>query len=207
MDPVKRIGALFVSALAFLLAACGSGDSPEPEKPEVPRGYVRSLEIGHEGRLLKFGPFVGYYFRPLDPKDLTRLHFICFNQKGFYASDMPENARLFEGEAVFQVLDKADFKIPRDRRINPVFFSKAPEVWLENRPRPQDEFLHFHSCYDGAGAVRAGFWLRHQAKARFTYDMGGQVDPKSPLYHKVKPGPDKGFARIVEFDQGPDTKF
>lgn len=207
MDRVKPLVALFLPALLFLFMACGSGDSPKSEKLAVPRGYVRILQIAHEGRLLKFGPFVGYYFRPLDPKDLTRLQFICFNQKGFYASDMPENARLFEGEAVFQVLEDADFKIPAHQRINPIFFSQAPQVWLENRPRPRDEFLHFHSCYDGSGAVRAGFWLRHQAKAQFTYDMGGRVGPKSPLYHKVTPGPDKGFARIVEFDQGPDTRF
>jgi hypothetical protein len=33
-----------------------------------------------------------------------------------------------------------------------------------------------------------GYWLRHTAKARFTYDMGGRVSPDSPLHHRVAPG-------------------
>jgi hypothetical protein len=39
--------------------------------------------------------------------------------------------------------------------------------------------------------------------AAFTYDMGGRVGPDSVLYHKVMPGSDKAFARIIEFDRGP----
>jgi hypothetical protein len=33
-----------------------------------------------------------------------------------------------------------------------------------------------------------GYWLRHTAKARFTYDMGGRVSPDSPLHHRLAPG-------------------
>jgi len=61
----------------------------------------------------------------------------------------------------------------------------------------------FHSAYDGRGAVRYGYWLAHTAKSRFTYDMGRRVDQTSPLYDPVTPGPDKQFARIIEFDHGP----
>jgi hypothetical protein len=64
-------------------------------------------------------------------------------------------------------------------------------------------YVHFHSAYDGRGAVRFGYWLAHTAKSRFTYDMGGRVDQTSPRYHPVTPGPDKQFARIIEFDHGP----
>jgi len=59
------------------------------------------------------------------------------------------------------------------------------------------------SCYDATGPVRAGCWFRHEARASFTYDMGGRVGPGSPLYHEVTPEPDREFARIIEFDRGP----
>ena len=63
--------------------------------------------------------------------------------------------------------------------------------------------MHFHSCYNSQGPVLTGYWLRHEARAEFTYDMGGRVGPDSPLYHKVNSGVDKAFGRIIEFDRGP----
>lgn len=79
----------------------------------------------------------------------------------------------------------------------------SPSPWIDSRPEPRDEFLHFHSCYDARGPVLTGYWLRHEAVSEFTYDMGGRVDRESPLYHEVRPGTDKDFARIIEFDSGP----
>ncbi|MEE4363104.1 MAG: hypothetical protein V2J08_04175, partial [Desulfotignum sp.] len=157
-------------------------------------------------RVLGFGPFVGYYFKPENPEDLTRLTFVCYNEDSFYTRDLPGNALLFEGDAVLAELVDTGFRLPSDDRINPVFFRDAPRKWVNDRPRPQDEYLHFHSCYDGLGPVRAGFWIRHEGKAAFTYDMGGRVGADSPLYHAVRPGIDKQFATIMEFDAGPDRK-
>lgn len=191
--------------LSLLLIAAGCGQSGGNDKKlSVPRGYVPTIELNLDGRRVGFGPFVGYYFKPESPEDLTRLRFICFNERRFYTRDLPENAKLFEGDAVLTRLKDTGMKIPHQNRINPIFFRDAPEKWLENRPSPQDEFLHFHSCYDAQGAVLAGYWLRHEGRAAFTYDMGGQVGPQSPLYHEVTQGVDKDFARIIEFDNGPD---
>lgn len=171
----------------------------------VPRGYVARLELAFEGHRYGFGPFVGYYFRPDDPADLGRLRFVCFNERGFYASDAPVNALLYEGEAVLARLPEADFPLPSDGdRIEPVFFPDAPAAWLATRPEPRDEFLHFHSAHDASGPARVGYWLRHVAARAFTYDMGGRVGPGSPLYHRVSPGPDLLFPAIVEFDRGPE---
>jgi hypothetical protein len=75
---------------------------------------------------------------------------------------------------------------------------------VNDRHRPQDEYRHFHSCYDGQGPVLAGLWIRHKGNASFTYVMGGRVGPDSPLYHEVRPGIDRQFAKIMEFDAGPD---
>jgi hypothetical protein len=36
--------------------------------------------------------------------------------------------------------------------------------------------------------------------------MGGRVGKDSPLYHRVSSGPDRDFARIIEFDRGPEKK-
>ncbi|MDY6903527.1 MAG: hypothetical protein SWH61_02470 [Thermodesulfobacteriota bacterium] len=198
----------------LLLVVCGmllSGGGPGCSQSDngttslsVPRGYAATLEIDLQGRRVGFGPFVGYYFKPKEPGDLTRLEFVCFNEQSFYTRDLEENAMLFAGEAVFTRLPEADMTLPAENRINPVFFSDAPEEWLQSRPSPQDTFLHFHSCYDAAGPVRSGFWIRHVGKAAFTYDMGGRVGPESPLYHQVRPGVDKAFARIMEFDRGPE---
>ena len=178
-------------------------DGASDEPVSVPHGYMARLEQVHDGRMIGFGPFVGYYFRPEDPRDLARLRFVCFNENGFYSSDMPDGAKLYEGTAVRKTLPKTDFDIPTGDRINPVFFEDAPEAWRESRPEPRDVFRHFHSCYNGAGAVRTGYWIRHAAVADFTYDMGGRVEKESPLYHTVQKGPDRDFARIIEFDRGP----
>jgi hypothetical protein len=169
----------------------------------VPHGYMARLEQVHENRLIGFGPFRGYYFLPQDPKDLSRLVFVCFNEDGFYSSDMPVGAKLYEGTAVRDTLPRADFEIPVKNRINPVFFPDAPEKWLKCRPEPRDEYLHFHSCYDGTGPVFTGYWLRHTAMAAFTYDMGGRLAESSPLYHRVQKGVDGNFAKVIEFDRGP----
>jgi hypothetical protein len=173
---------------------------------EIPRGYVSRLEVVHEGRRYRFGPFVGYYFRPQNPDDLEDLHFVVFNQDRFYTLDLPADARLFEGRAVFATLPDVGRTLPgaeAEQRIHPVFSGQIPQQWLKTRPSPAEEYLHFHSCYDARGAVRYGYWLRHVATAGFTYDMGGRVGTDSPLYHEVKAGVDRDFARIVEFDRGP----
>ncbi|MGA9534804.1 MAG: hypothetical protein WBR24_02745 [Desulfobacterales bacterium] len=52
------------------------------------------LEQVHDGRMVGFGPFVGYYFRPENPGDLSRLRFVCFNENRFYSLDMPNGAKL-----------------------------------------------------------------------------------------------------------------
>lgn len=191
------------AAIALLAAGCGQTENA-PSAPEVPRGYTAVIEIEIEDRLVGFGPFVGYYFKPQTPHDLRRLRFVCFNERSFYTRDLPENAKLFEGEAKLTRLADLDFELPAAERINPVYFPEAPAQWIHSRPAPRDEFVHFHSCYDARGPVLAGYWLRHEGVAAFTYDMGGRVGPDSPLYHKVQPGPDRAFARIIEFDRGPD---
>ncbi len=192
--------------IGVALAGCTAPaeETTDPVPLEIPHGYLHQLEIETDGRLIRFGPFVGYYFKPENPKDLTRLRFVCFNERGFYSSDMPENAKLFEGDAVLQTLEKKDVAIPESLRINPIFFPDAPEAWRNARPEPKEEYLHFHSCHDAGGHVWTGYWLRHVATAAFTYDMGGRVGAKSPLYHQLKPGVDTEFARIIEFDRGPE---
>lgn len=191
---------LFASACC--LGAC-RGDQRPAHELRVPRGYMSTLRVETSDGILSFGPFVGYYFAPETPSDLTRLRMVCFNERSFYTRDLPVNARLFVGEARFAVLPDADFTISTADRINPVFFSEAPPVWPASRPHPQDEFVHFHSCYNDSGFSAAGYWIRHVGVAEFTYDMGGRVSPPSPLFHLVEPGPDKEFARIIEFDRGP----
>jgi hypothetical protein len=196
-------GLLILLFSAAALSACRNREAVA-SKPEVPRGYVASLELETKGRLLGFGPFVGYYFAPETPGDLTRLKFVCFNERSFYTQDLPENERLFVGDAVWVRLPDAAFEFASSERIHPVFFPEAPREWLSVRPEPADEFVHFHSCYDSQSHVMSGFWLRHVAVADFTYDMGGRVGPQSPLYHQARVGVDKTFARIIEFDRGPD---
>jgi hypothetical protein len=204
MIPPSKCPALGLTI--FLLITVGSC-LPQTENEmalNIPRGYVSTLEIHLDGRLYGFGPFVGYYFMPENPPDLSQLAFVCFNERGFYTKDLPNNKRLFEGIARLAELPENGVVITSDAaRIHPVFFSEAPPRWLESRPEPRDEFVHFHSCYDSQGPVLTGYWLRHEAKAAFTYDMGGRVGRDSPLYHTVTPGVDKSFPRIIEFDRGP----
>jgi hypothetical protein len=198
---------LMLGLTVFLLLTVGSCRPRTDDEVElkIPRGYVSTLEIHLDGRLYGFGPFVGYYFMPEDPQDLSRLAFVCFNESGFYTKDIPLNELLFEGIAKLARLPEDGMVIPSDAaRIHPVFFSEAPIQWLESRPEPQDEFVHFHSCYDSKGPVLTGYWLRHEARADFTYDMGGRVGPDSLLYHKARPGVDKAFPSIIEFDRGPE---
>jgi hypothetical protein len=204
--PISRLlNAALCAGLVFL-SACGQ-DRTSADALRVPRGFLRTLRIETTAGIVSFGPFVGYYFAPESGSDLSRLRFVCFNERAHYTRDLPENALLFEGQARYTVLPDADFDIPAAAgRIIPLFFGEAPAAWRESRPEPRDEFLHFHSCHDNAGFVRAGFWLRHVGAAAFTYDMGGRVSPPSPLYHRVAPGPDKRFARIIEFDRGPLRK-
>lgn len=194
----------FCIAIFTLLFATIMGCSQEEERLplNVPRGYTQVIEIEQGDRLLTFGPFVGYYFSPATPDRLDRLNFICFNERSFYTRDLPENAMLFEGEAVLRNLEDVGFTIPADDRINPVMFTEAPKQWLAKRPKPQDQFVHFHSCYDSRGPELIGYWLKHIGKASFVYDMGGRVGKTSVLYHEVREGVDASFARLMEFDSG-----
>jgi hypothetical protein len=203
---------LLILASVAVMSGCQSdpgkigGDGASGGAVTIPHGYMARLEQVHEGRLIGFGPFVGYYFRPEDPRILSRLSFVCFNENRFYSSDMPDGAKLYEGTALLVTLPSADIVIPSKDRINPVFFQEAPVDWRNSRPEPQDEFVHFHSGYDSAGPVSTGYWIRHVAVSEFTYDMGGRIGKESPMYHRVRGGPDLEFARIIEFDRGPDKK-
>ena len=191
--------------LLFCLAAPGCGPGERAVPLEVPRGYLPVLRLEAEGRLLGFGPFVGYYFRPEDPPDLRRLRFVCFNERRFYTRDLPDNTLLFEGEAVLATLPDVGMTLPRGaERIQPVFPEAIPPAWVATRPPPKEEFVHFHSAYDAEGPVRTGYWLRHRAVAAFVYDMGGRVGPGSVLYHQVELGADRIFPPLVEFDRGPE---
>lgn len=192
-------------AAAVMFAVLAACSSPEAGRPALPAGVLSRMEFQHQGALVGFGPFVGYYFRPIAPPDLTRLEFWCYNERKFYSSALPENALLFTGEARLAVLPSApgDGVLSSGERIVPVFFDQAPPSWLETRPAPKDEFIHFHSGYNRMGPLPVGYWLRHIGQKTFSYDMGGRVDRESPLYHEVSPGLDAAFPRIVEFDHGP----
>lgn len=189
--------------LLALLGCAGQNSGQQKVDLKVPPGYQATLEVVDQGTLYGFGPFVGYYFKA-EP-GLRRVKLVCFNERGFYSSDMPVNALLFKGEAVLTRLPRRKNKTQSgSQRITPVFFSEAPREWLATRPEPPEEYLHFHSAYNANGAALIGYWIRHRAVAAFTYDMGGRVDSDSPLYHHVKPGVDAAFAKIIEFDRGPD---
>ena len=191
-----------ISIVCLLLQACNASHDAAPV--QVPRGYSATLRIIEGGRQIDFGPFVGYYFKPRDPGDLSRLDFVCFNERGFYTKNLPQNALLYEGRAIRTALPRvSSLPEPTGERILPVFEDRVPRAWLATRPAPPEEFIHFHSCYDVSGPVYTGYWLSHRAVASFTYDMGGRVGPDSPLYHHVVPGPDLNFPQIVEFDFGP----
>lgn len=188
----------------------GCGSSKETSvRLDVPKGYLPVIEIEVNDRILTFGPFVGYYFKPLKSGSFSDIAFVCFNERSFYTRDMPENSLLFKGDAVLTTLPETNdskFSLTGSRRIYPVFFKTAPLEWLNTRPRPMDAYVHFHSCHDVRGPVLTGYWIRHRAVAAFTYDMGGRVGKDSSLYHRVKPGMDTDFARIIEFDRGPDMR-
>ena len=200
-DTFGRIFILTVF-LSVLLASSACRAKEDKVLLDVPRGYRQVIELEMGDRLVSFGPFVGYYFYPVESNDLKKLQFFTYNERSFYTRDLPENAKLFEGEAILQELATVNFVIPADDRINPILFAEAPQQWLNNRPEPQEEYIHFHSCYDAQGSVTAGYWLKHVGTASFTYDMGNRVGPDSVLYHEVSPGIDKSFARLIEFDKG-----
>lgn len=169
---------------------------------ETPRGFYAQLEFFYHGQQLSFGPFVGYYFRPAKGDDLTRLEFRCYNERRFYTDQRPEGALLFEGEAVLSSLPRVRALPHSDARIEPVFFDQAPPEWLQSRPAPQEQFVHFHSAYDSSGPSYAGYWLRHRPVSSFTYNMGGRVGEGSPLYHQADPDAPQRFPHIIEFDAG-----
>jgi hypothetical protein len=170
---------------------------------ETPRGYYRQLEFLYHGQRLSFGPFVGYFFKPQNGDDLSRLDVLSYNERQFYTDQLPADSLLFKGEAILATLAEVRAIPPAAQRITPIFFEQAPPQWLQERPAPQEAFLHFHSAYDRNGAVYTGYWLRHQPVSSFTYNMGGRVGKDSPLYHQAKPGAPQRFPRIIEFDAGP----
>jgi hypothetical protein len=170
---------------------------------DTPRGYYTQLEFLYQGQQLSFGPFVGYYFRPENGDDLTRLTFRCYNERQFYSDQLPADALLFEGEAVVTSLPRVRALPRNEARIEPIFFADAPPQWLQSRPAPQEEFVHFHSAYDFNGPSYTGYWLRHQPATSFTYNMGGRIAQDSPLYHQTVPGEPQSFPQIIEFDAGP----
>ncbi len=136
----SRIFSTFLMTCLLVAVALSVGcqpaqetDGASDEAVSVPHGYMARLEQVHDGRMIGFGPFVGYYFRPEDPQDLARLRFVCFNENKFYSSDMPAGAKLYEGWAVRTTLPEADIDIPTEDRINPVFFEDAPEAWRRSR--------------------------------------------------------------------------
>lgn len=170
---------------------------------ETPRGFYRQLEFLYHGQQLSFGPFVGYFFKPHKGDDLTRLDVLSYNEGQFYTDQLPADSLLFKGEAVLATLARVRAIPAATQRITPIFFDQAPPEWLQVRPLPQDEFLHFHSAYDRNGAVYTGYWLRHQPVSPFIYNMGGRVGKDSPLYHQAEPGVPQRFPQIIEFDAGP----
>ena len=200
---MRLIKYVLLTALFTVSQGCGT-DSQTGGKVVVPRGYVSEIRLTVDGRQLHFGPFVGYYFRPTDPNDLSRLHLICLNERQFYTRDLPQDALLYEGDAMLAHLpSEGGSPVSGEGRIQPLFWDAVSPKWRATRPEPSEAYLHFHSCYDASGPVLTGYWLRHVARDRFTYDMGGRVGPDSVLYHQVVPGTDENFAAIVEFDAGP----
>jgi hypothetical protein len=169
---------------------------------ETPRGYYPQLEFFYQGQWLSFGPFVGYYFRPENGDDVTRLKFRCYNERRFYTDQLPADTLLFEGKAVLSSLPRVRALPRSDARIEPVFFAEAPLEWLQTRPAPRDQFVHFHSAYGATGPSYTGYWLSHQPVRSFIYNMGGRVGKDSPLYHQAVPDEPQRFPHIIEFDAG-----
>ncbi len=195
--------ARILMTIAFLLVAVSGVAQSQASESKVPRGYYSRLELSHQGQRLSFGPFVGYYFKPQTGADMTRLDFLCLNERSFYTDQLPEDAVLFHGESVLATLPGLGAIPQGKQRITPVFFDEAPAAWREQRPKPQEQYVHFHSAYDSNGPVRTGYWLRHDAVTEFTYNMGGRLSQDSPLYHQARPGEGERFPRIIEFDAGP----
>ncbi len=201
---MSKYSVLTVVAMAWLIALSPVVRAAPDTSLHPPRGYMERLEIEIRDQVFRFGPFVGYYFKPAEPNNLQRLHFVCYNEDSFYSSDAGAGTLIFSGEAKLTQLPVSSSQIPRrSSRIVPVFFTETPKTWLISRPEPQTEFVHFHSLYNARGAAAYGYWLKHQAEASFTYDMGGRVDNSSPMFHQVQPGMDLAFPHIVEFDHGP----
>ncbi|MEE4363221.1 MAG: hypothetical protein V2J08_04770, partial [Desulfotignum sp.] len=89
-DKPSNMCILFLVSLVITATiGCGcSGPQDDRQKHlKVPRGYVARLDIQMKDRVLGFGPFVGYYFKPENPEDLTRLTFVCYNEDSFYTRD------------------------------------------------------------------------------------------------------------------------
>lgn len=78
------------------------------------------------------------------------------------------------------------------QRLEPMLY-QAPANDIRMRRWVAGEFIQ----------SRHGYWLRHVGAAEFIYDMGGRVSSDSILYHRVKKGVDRDFARLIEFDRGP----
>ena len=141
---VRNIIVMMTGVYLMIAAAGCNGDRPTDRVPlEIPRGYVDRLYIDTPDGMYFFGPFVGYYFKPIAPSDRTRLRFVTFNEGHFYTLDLPDNAKLYHGEARLVHLSQTDHELPRKNRINPVFFDQAPDQWLNSRPAPQDQFSTF----------------------------------------------------------------
>ncbi|MFN2256849.1 MAG: hypothetical protein ABR516_00010 [Desulfuromonadaceae bacterium] len=190
-----------MTLLVFLGILLG-GVTPGHATDDVLRGYYTQLEIAHQGRTLKFGPFVGYYFKPVSGADTSQLKFRCYNTDQFYTDELPPEALLFKGEAHLTTLPEVHLIPNSGQRITPVFAAETPSAWQETRPQPQDEFRHFHSTYDYSGATYTGYWLRHKSVTDFVYNMGGRLSDDSPLYHQVSTQNPAAFPAIIEFDRG-----
>jgi len=89
------------------------------------------VEVQVDDLLLGFGPFVGYYFKPVDNGNTLRLSFRCYNEQQFYTEDLPADALLYTGTAVFTELPAQKQQPLRGQgRIEPLFFPEALAAWL-----------------------------------------------------------------------------
>ena len=88
---------------------------------------MAELQVPVDGGLLEFGPFAGYYFKPVGPRDLTRLEFVCFNEMQYYTDELPAGEKIFKGQAVLVRLPEVEGGPPdQEMRIRPVFFPESP---------------------------------------------------------------------------------
>jgi hypothetical protein len=123
--PISRLLNAALRAGLVFLSACGQ-DRTSADALRVPRGFFRTLRIETAGGIVSFGPFIGYYFAPESGSDLSRLRFVCFNERTHYTRDLPENALLFEGQARCTVLPDADFDIPYTTAPHPARINVLP---------------------------------------------------------------------------------